>query len=113
MRVSPNRLEPAPMPVDGPMTTVVPLFLVAAMTDLCSWSSPLLQAISSAFRNAVYLAKLRYILPENGSFHESSRSHVGGAAVAEAGSLSAAARRQKTPLATVSRKVSELSTPAD
>src|SRR6187549_709498 len=29
-------------------------------------------------------------------------------AVAEAGSLSAAARRQKTPLATVSRKVSEL-----
>jgi len=30
-------------------------------------------------------------------------------AAAEAGSLSAAARRQKTPLATVSRKVSELS----
>ena len=29
-------------------------------------------------------------------------------AVAEAGSLTAAARRQKTPLATVSRKVSEL-----
>src|SRR5262245_64511709 len=29
-------------------------------------------------------------------------------AIAEAGSLSAAARRQKTPLATVSRKVSEL-----
>ena len=29
-------------------------------------------------------------------------------AVAEAGSLSAAARRQKAPLATVSRKVSEL-----
>ena len=29
-------------------------------------------------------------------------------AVAEAGSLSAAARRQKTPLATVSRKLSEL-----
>ena len=29
-------------------------------------------------------------------------------AVAEAGSLSAAARQQKTPLATVSRKVSEL-----
>jgi molybdenum-dependent DNA-binding transcriptional regulator ModE len=61
------------------------------------------------FKTAGYLAKSRDILSKKWK-HPMDRFEAMSIvlAVAEAGSLSAAARRQKAPLATVGRKVSEL-----
>src|SRR4029077_5415968 len=58
--------------------------------------------------NVEHLAKSRCILPRNGRFMDRLEAMSIVLAVAETGSLSAAARQKKTPLATVSRKVSEL-----
>src|SRR6266403_53528 len=87
----------------------VPLAWVVFMSISCgrASSSPRTPEIDPS-GNVEHLAKSRCILPRNGRFMDRLEAMSIVLAVAETGSLSAAARQKKTPLATVSRKVSEL-----
>src|SRR6516164_8865069 len=100
------------MPEEAPVSSAVPL--VEVVMSVLRFASRWLEAVG---RTVTYALPQQGLLGETGTHRSVPRK--GQAmdrleamsivlAVAEAGSLSAAARRLKTPVATASRKVTEL-----
>src|SRR5262245_19084713 len=96
------------MPDDAPVMRAVPLVAIAFMTGLLG-SLGCRQRVDSPFRKCWISGKIEMFPSKKWNMSMDRLEAMSIVlAVAEAGSLSAAARQQKTPLATVSRKVSEL-----
>src|SRR5215475_3482728 len=94
----------APMPADAPVMRAVPL--VGVLIDVLLFCCP----TPKTFRNLALYGKVESYLSKKWKegLMDRLESMSTFLSVVETGSLSAAARQLKTPLATVSRKVSDL-----